>query len=66
MTPSLSIGMSTTLNLSEYLGILKTPAYQKFNHTLNQALVATLLSRTEQVMHEVSTGKAASKSGSRQ
>lgn len=50
--------------LSEYLGILKAPACQKFNHTLNQALVTTLLSRTEQVMHEVSTGKAASKSGS--
>lgn len=51
--------------LSEYLGMLKTPAYQKFNHTLNQSLVATFLVRTEQVMHEVSKGEAASKPGSR-
>lgn len=48
--------------LSEYLNMLKTPAYQKFNHTLNQALVSTLLSRTEQVMHEANSRKAASKS----
>ena len=46
--------------LSQYLGMLKTPAYQKFNHTLNQAFVATFLARTEQVMHEVSRGKAGS------
>jgi len=51
--------------LTEYLRLLKTPAYQKFNHTLNQALVATLLSRTEQVMHEVSKGESATKSRSR-
>ena len=51
--------------LSEYVDLLKTPACQNFNHTLNYALVEELLSRTAQVMNESSRGNAASKSASR-
>ena len=51
--------------LSKYVDLLKTPAYQSFNHRLNQALVETFLSRTEQVMREVNRGKAASTSAAR-
>jgi hypothetical protein len=53
-------------DLAQYVAILETPAYRKFNHNLNQAIIDTFTARMVVAMNELKRNAAGAKSEKKQ